>query len=74
MSRDPFWRSKVVRRAIIAVVGLLALGAANIVRGNSDDIAALQTAHKVEGAVQAEVNRQILSDLHAIKTHLGIPQ
>lgn len=68
--KDPFWNSAVVRTAIIAVIGVLSMGAAAIVRQQGDDIADLKT----EKAVRTEVDRQILSDLHAIKKHLGIPQ
>lgn len=68
MSKDPFWSSSAVRAGIIAILGLLSMGAANIVREHGEDIDALKTA----AAVKAAQYDRILDDLRAIKTHLGI--
>jgi len=68
--KDPFWSSKVTRGAIIALLGVLAMGAANVVREQGSDIATLKTG----AAVKAAQYDRILDDLRAIKTKLGIPQ
>lgn len=71
-ARDPFWSSAVVRGAIIAGLGTLSVSALGAAVDTRDKTNANRARLDQVEAVQAERDRQILADLAAIKTKLGI--
>lgn len=64
---DPFWRSTVVRGAIIAACGLFCTGAASAAVNFNDRLGRLETAE----AVRCERDKHMAEALDRIEHHLG---
>ena len=70
--RDPFWSSSVIRSAILAAVGSLAVAAMGAAINVRDHVAETAARLDKDEAVQAERDARILADLAAIKLKLGV--
>ena len=70
--RDSFWSSSVIRSAILAAVGSLAVAAMGAAINVRDHVAETAARLDKDEAVQAERDARILADLAAIKLKLGV--